>query len=216
MTEELLKAIAVGVCAAVPVGPVLLMLIQKTLCGGKKAGILTGLGSAAADTVFAAVALFTTSLVGSFVERYEPWIMLFGGLVVAAVGLNIALRDSGRASDAAALKMPGKRRKAELYGAGCALQSALSALSNPGALALMIGLVAVFGLGSPDVASPVWLLAAAVFVGESAYWVLVTCLVSAFVRPGREVLRLVCRIAGTAICAFALVLFVRGLILVLK
>lgn len=216
MTEELLKAIAVGVCAAVPVGPVLLMLIQKTLCRGKTAGILTGLGSAAADTVFAAVALFTTSLAASFVERYEPWIMLFGGVFVGAVGLNMVLRDSGGASDASALQVPGGGRRTELYGAGCAMQSALSALSNPGALALMIGLVTVFGLGSQEVGTPVWLLAAGVFVGESAYWVLVVCLVSAFVRPGKNVLRMICRIAGAAVCAFALALFVRGLILMLK
>lgn len=216
MTEELFKAIAVGVCAAVPVGPVLLMLIQKTLCRGKTAGILTGLGSAAADTVFAAVALFTTSLVFSFVERYEPWIMLFGGLFVGAVGLNMVLRDSGEVPEASVLQLPGDRRRTELYGAGCAMQSALSALSNPGALALMIGLVAVFGLGSPEVGTPVWLLAAGVFVGESVYWALVVCLVSTFVRPGKNMLRLICRIAGAAVCAFALALFVRGLIIMLK
>ena len=59
MGIEVFRAFLVGICAAVPAGPVLLLVLQKTLSRGREAGILTGLGSAFADTLFATVGLFT-------------------------------------------------------------------------------------------------------------------------------------------------------------
>ena len=52
---EFLKALLVGVIAALPVGPIFVMVLQRTLCHGRKAGVVVGLGAATADAIFATV-----------------------------------------------------------------------------------------------------------------------------------------------------------------
>ena len=41
MILDILKAILVGVCASVPVGPIAILVIQKSLSKGHKAGFIT-------------------------------------------------------------------------------------------------------------------------------------------------------------------------------
>ena len=39
---EILRALLVGVIAAVPFGPILVMVVQRTLCHGRKTGLMVG------------------------------------------------------------------------------------------------------------------------------------------------------------------------------
>ncbi len=208
MIIELIKAFVIGICAAVPVGPVLLMVIQKTLCGGRRAGIMTGLGSAAADTVYAAVGLFTLVLVEGFVQSHSAVIMIAGGVLIAVIGINIFLK-SGRLS-----LSPEDGVRGTFSLVGCSLQSFGSALSNPAALAMMLGLLAVFRIGSDGLSAPLWAMLIAVFAGELLYWTAVVLLLSSLVKPDGRTLRVMSRVAGIAICCFALVLTIRGIILI--
>lgn len=208
MTIELLKAFLVGVIAAVPVGPVLLMVLQKTLCRGKAAGIMTGLGSAVADMIYAAVGLFTLSLIGDFIKDHEALITLCGGLILALIGANIFFKEVKFSKEDA----PGR-----LGLWSCAAQSAGSALSNPAALAVMLALLASFGLGGPDARqSPAVLVALAVFAGEWLYWIVLVTLVSKGVRLNEKFMKIVTRVAGAGIICFAVVLAVRAIILFVK
>ncbi len=207
MITELIKAFFIGICAAVPVGPVLLMVIQKTLCRGRSAGIMTGFGSALADTVYAAVGLFTLTLIQGFVEKHAALIMLAGGVLIAAIGIGMVLR-SGKLE--LAQQEGGAQGTFSLL--GCSLQSFGSALSNPAALAMMLGLLAVAGFGADDFDAPLWALLIAVFAGEFLYWNVIIALLSRFVRPSGKTLRIMSRVAGIAICCFALVLVIRGII----
>lgn len=208
MTIELLKAFLVGVIAAVPVGPVLLMVLQKTLCRGKAAGIMTGLGSAVADMIYAAVGLFTLSLIGDFINDHEEVIMLCGGVILALIGANIFFKEvnlsNGNATGSLGLW-------------SCAAQSAGSALSNPAALALMLALLASFGLGgADDRQAPAVLVAIAVFAGEWLYWIVLVTLLSKGLNLNEKFMKIVTRIAGFGIMCFAVALIVRAIILFVR
>src|SRR5882762_10500827 len=52
----LLKGIAVGFVIAVPVGPVGVLCVRRTIFEGRLVGFLSGLGAASADTIFGIVA----------------------------------------------------------------------------------------------------------------------------------------------------------------
>ena len=54
---EILKALLVGLIAGIPVGPILVLVAQRTLCHGRRAGAMVGLGAATGDMLFAAVGL---------------------------------------------------------------------------------------------------------------------------------------------------------------
>jgi threonine/homoserine/homoserine lactone efflux protein len=54
-----LQAAVIGVLIAAPVGPIGLLTMQRTLDRGLAAGLVTGLGAAAADAVYGAVGAFS-------------------------------------------------------------------------------------------------------------------------------------------------------------
>lgn len=75
--------VAIGLASAAPVGPVNLLVIQRTLTsiGG---GLLLGLGGAAGDGVFAVVAAFGIGAVEALLKAYGGWIRLGGAAIMLA------------------------------------------------------------------------------------------------------------------------------------
>ncbi|HEX5036216.1 MAG TPA: LysE family transporter [bacterium] len=73
---------------AIPVGPVGLLLMQRTLSVGRLAGIFTGLGAALADGVFGFLAaLGLVTLVNQF-EAGHHFLRPLGSLALMVVGLH--------------------------------------------------------------------------------------------------------------------------------
>src|SRR6056297_1067318 len=53
-----LKGIVIGLAVSVPMGPIGVLCVQKTINKGRLHGMLSGFGAAFADTVFAIIVLF--------------------------------------------------------------------------------------------------------------------------------------------------------------
>ena len=203
---EILKALLVGLIAGIPVGPILVMVAQRTLCHGRKAGAMVGLGAATGDMLFSAVGLLTLSLVQHFVEDHRGPIMLAGGVLIALIGIGMLRREVSMA-------LPPDRR--DLSPWTCYLQALGSTLSNPAALALILTLLGVLGVGGEALGVPDVVLAPAVGAGETLYWVAVVYLLGRFLHLETRTLKVLSRIAGALVCAFAVVLIVRGAILII-
>lgn len=77
-----------GLGASIPLGPLGVMCVQKTLSKGRNSGFITGLGAAVSDTFFAAFAI-----IQDFVTEYETGVLMFGGLAVVIIGLKIYLTN---------------------------------------------------------------------------------------------------------------------------
>lgn len=205
MGIEVFRAFLVGICAAVPAGPVLLLVLQKTLGRGRGAGIMTGLGSAVADTIFASIGLFTLSLVDDFITKHESMIMEIGGVLILLIGLGIFLK--GKTVPAG---RPDEQGSLSLF--GCTLQAAGTAISNPAALAYVLGLMSVMGLVAGGIKAPVWAIVVAVAVGEMTYWTTIVLVISRWFRVKSSTLKVISRIAGAGIMCFGAVLIVKGIL----
>ena len=201
VTAELIRAALVGVCAAAPVGPVLLLVIQKSVLRGRIAGMLTGLGSALVDSMYAALAVVALSFAKEFLFRHDAVLMLAGAVLLAFVGYSMY---TARVEPVPVQERGGFSLLA------CPFQAMATALSNPGALILVAGLLGFMGLVSDKVSTPVPYLVIAVFAGEILYWAVVVLVLSGLIRPSREKLGKASRIAGVAVWVFALLLLVRG------
>ena len=206
MLFELIKAILIGVIASVPLGPVSLLVMQKTFYNGRMAGFAAGAGSAIVDTFYAVASLFTFMFVQDFISRHETWIMMIGGLLVAAVGYFMLRRkpiEVIRTEDTS-------KSKAVKY----ALQAGGCALANPGALAFMFGLVAIFRLDISEAVSPTWLIVLFVFIGALVWW-FSFAFAADKLRSNFTVktLNRVNRVAGYAVILFGVVLIGRGIFL---
>ena len=207
MLISILKALLVGVIAAVPIGPIFVMVVQRTLCHSRRAGVMVGLGAAAGDMVYGGVGLLTLELIKGFVLGHQALFMIAGGLIIGAIGVSMLTRE-------VSLSLPEEKRQVSDW--ACATQAFASTLSNPAALATMLALLTAFNLGTGAGEAPLPLLTLGVGAGEALYWALVTWLLARFLHIGERTLRTVSRVAGALVCVFAVVLVVRGILMIIR
>ncbi|HZB91671.1 MAG TPA: LysE family transporter [Stellaceae bacterium] len=89
---DLVKGVAVGIVIALPVGPVGLLCVRRTLFEGPMFGFVSGLGAATADTVFGIIAGFGLTIVRDFLLRFHAWLGVGGGVFLVYAGIK-ALRQ---------------------------------------------------------------------------------------------------------------------------
>jgi len=61
-----LKGVVIGFSMAVPVGPIGILCIRRTLTGGRLSGFVSGLGVATADAVYGCIAGFGLTFISDF------------------------------------------------------------------------------------------------------------------------------------------------------
>ncbi len=161
MLMDILKGFLIGICASAPLGPIAILVIQKTLSNGQKAGFLTGLGACFVDTIYAAIAIFALAFAQEFLGAHEVLILIVGGLVVAGMGGAMTFKDPFRKV---------KEEDSTSYSLRDFLQAVFMGISNPGAILVIFALFAFFGIepGPQDFSvAPVIL---AVSAGSASYW----------------------------------------------
>ncbi len=183
-------AVWIGLGIAAPVGPIGLLVIQRTLAHGVPLGLATGLGAAVADAMYGALGAYGVStVIGALQGLRVP-------LVLAGAGFLLVLAwRTWHGADAAAPGLepapePGSERASE--GASAVARAATPApglagafggtvlltLSNP---ATILSFVAIFGALAAQqqaVRSPL-LMVAGVLVGSALWWLLLCAAVGA-------------------------------------
>ena len=203
-----IKAILIGLGASVPLGPLGIMCIQKTLSKGRWAGFAVGLGSAVADTFYASIALFSVSFINEFLERNNEWVMLIGGIIIFLIGFQIALKNPIKD-----LRRPNggviRTRHAQE-----ALRGFLMTITNPGALVLMFGLFAFVRLDMTNVPTHSGLLVlAGIFLGTAGWWFLLSSGINLFRQRFRlRQMLIINRVSGIIIALLGLASVIEGLV----
>ena len=75
---------------AVPVGPVGLLCVNRTLSKGPTYGLFSGLGIATADALSAGVVALGLTLVSGFLIDQQVWLRLIGGTFLLYIGIKIS------------------------------------------------------------------------------------------------------------------------------
>ena len=89
MLTSLAKGIIVGIGASIPLGPLGVLCVQKTLSKGRNCGLITGLGASVSDTFYAAISLLGLAFLQNIIDQNMDWVMLLGGIVIAFIGVKI-------------------------------------------------------------------------------------------------------------------------------
>lgn len=162
MIVDVLKAFAIGICASAPLGPAAILVLQKSLSYGHRAGFYTGLGATTIDTTYATLSIFALAWTQDFINTYEYTIYLIGGLIVALLGAAMAFKDPFRK-----LKNGDRSRGASIKDYA---EAVLTALSNPGAAFVMFALFAFFNVNAGRSGFSVLPIILGVAAGSMAYW----------------------------------------------
>jgi threonine/homoserine/homoserine lactone efflux protein len=80
------SGVAMGLVAAVPIGPVNLICIRRTFAFGPVNGFVSGLGAAFGDGLFAAIMGFGLTWIAQMIEGYATIIELIGGAMMVYMG----------------------------------------------------------------------------------------------------------------------------------
>jgi threonine/homoserine/homoserine lactone efflux protein len=157
-----IRGLAAGLIIAAPVGPVNVLCIQRSLQKGWRAGILSGLGAAFADTLYGGIAGFGISLVIAFLIREEFWFRLIGGIVLMGIGIIYYYRPAKKLNDG----------KDDSSTHSDIVSTFLLAATNPTTVLSFLVVLATLGLGEQR---PLWqtsLLVAGIFCGSMAWWII--------------------------------------------
>ena len=198
--EYLLRGIMVGVLFGIPAGAVGALVVQRTWSGGIWAGLLTGLGSSAADCCYAAIGVFGLTVLSEFLLHWQGLITALGGVLILGLGLRSLLAPQAETG----------ATQAGQGGVRLILTSFAIGITNPAAVLTFLFAFSYFGLfginGYRDGAMTV----AGVFLGTFFWWILLSALTGLMKkRAARVSLRSVNRGFGAVLCAFGMVVLAR-------
>ncbi len=185
----LIKGIILGFAIAAPVGPIGIMCIRRTLQYGRWSGFCTGLGAAAADTVYGIIAYFGVDLL-AHVNQF--WFRFIGGTILLFLGNKIFFT------------IPQERIKSVSNGSLFKdfLSTFFLTLTNPLTLIAYLAIFAAIGVNTGVTFQAEWLILG-VFLGSSFWWVLLSEGITLFRKKiTQDTMVLVNRIAGFAIFVF--------------
>jgi putative LysE/RhtB family amino acid efflux pump len=153
----------IGLSVAAPVGPMSLLTMRRTIERGFRAGLASGLGIAAADATYGAIAAFGLTSLSNILIDHQRVIRVAGGTALLYIGWRI-LRSARRPVEPRA-ETETQSDLGRVIGTMYALT-----LSNP---TTILSFAAIFGglglsLGSSHADSA--LLVASVFAGSMLWW----------------------------------------------
>jgi threonine/homoserine/homoserine lactone efflux protein len=161
-----LGGIPIGIILAIPVGPIALLCMRRTLERGPMYGFATGLGAALADTIYGGIAVFGIAAFSGLIHEYTIPLRLVGGMLMLVLALRLARKKMPRADC----------EKATTSHKISALISGLFlTLSNP---MVIFGFAAVFtGLGIGTMLTNremALMLVLGIGVGSTLWWFILT------------------------------------------
>jgi len=157
----LLKGALVGIVIAVPVGPVGVLCVRRTIVHGRLAGFLSGLGAATADAVFGIIAAGGLTVVADWLFGFQNWLRFFGGAYLIFIGVS-AYRASPEERDS--------DREPESLIADFASTFALT-ITNPITILAFLAIFASIGFTGDDATiGHAAILVAGVWLGSLLWW----------------------------------------------
>ncbi|OHE79955.1 MAG: hypothetical protein A3G75_10070 [Verrucomicrobia bacterium RIFCSPLOWO2_12_FULL_64_8] len=194
--QTLLQGLIIGFCIAAPVGPINLLCLRRSLVDGRRVGFISGLGAAAADTVYGAIAALGLTAITDFLILHRPWLQFFGGIFMCGLGLEMMWKKPTRRETNAPLHVSRMR--------DAFVSTFLLTLPNPVTIIAFTGVFAGLGLGwQTDGVAGTFELIGGVFIGSSLWWLVLTLLAGTFGRHLNDgTLRWITFGAGVVIAAF--------------
>ena len=215
MIVGFIKGIIVGLLASIPLGPIGVLCIQRTVSRGKNAGIFTGMGAAVCDTFFAAIAVLSLHLIIDFMTTYEDWVMTIGGIIVVTFGAKLFTVNPVKLIS----RNDNKAKKLRSKYVGDFFSSALMTFTNPGALLLMFGMMTLMRIETAENAAQglIALTIIGVFIGSSIWWVTLSSVINHFRQKFRlRQLLMINRICGIIVIVLGVLSFCKGSLLLIE
>jgi threonine/homoserine/homoserine lactone efflux protein len=161
----LIKGLIIGLSIAVPVGPIGVLCIRRTMTQGRMVGFLSGLGAATADGLYGAIAGFGLTVLVDFIIGKQIWLRLIGGGLLCILGARTFLSkpaEQGTSVEGSSLR-------------NAYLSTFFLTLTNPMTILFFTAVFAGLGIGSTEgdyVSAGILVLG--VFTGSAMWWLVLS------------------------------------------
>ncbi|NEW82555.1 MAG: LysE family transporter [Mariniphaga sp.] len=163
----------IGIAVSVPLGPLGMLCIKRTVNKNWKSGFLSGLGIAASDVIYAIVAGFSLTIIINFIRSYEIYFKILGASMVVLLGLYIFFSNPAK-------DIQKYQRKGNSY-----LQDFLTAflltVTNPLSVFVFIAIFTSYSLVLElSQLFEALLIIGGIFIGGATWWFVLTGLANLF------------------------------------
>ncbi len=167
------KGVLTGLAVSIPLGPLGILCIQRTVNKNWKSGIFSGIGVATADTFYAFVAGFSLSIIIDFIQKYELYFKLVGFFVLILLGIYIF--RSNPTKQIQKYKKKGSSHLQDFF------TTFLITLSNPLSVFVFIAIFTSYSI-ILQFSHPIeaLLTIGGIFIGGTMWWISITGLANLF------------------------------------
>lgn len=185
---------------AVPVGPIGILCIRRSLANGQLSGVFSGLGAATADAVYGILAAFGITFAAAFLEQQKLLIQFVGAVFLLYLGTKIFFESQPALGST---KTPKKSLLSDYFSAF------LLTLANPLTILSFAAVFASVGLtqacGSYLSAG---LLVTGIFIGSASWWFTLSSSVGFLHKKiSIKTIRTINKISGIIITSFGIIIF---------
>ena len=164
----LFKAFTIGFVVAMPVGPIGLLAINKSISHGFKIGFAVGLGAAIADSMYGFLAASSMAIISKFLTQHIDTIKIFGGILLLCLAVVEILQAQ-------------KHKKEPSFKKAGFVKTVIGVFfltaSNPATIFAFIAVFASFGSSLLN-GLGIFTIFVAIFLGSLSWWLVLTSFVS--------------------------------------
>lgn len=188
-----------GLLVSIPLGPIGVLVIQRTVNKSRIAGLLSGMGAALSDTLYAIVAGFSLTFVIDFIRAHEIFFQSLGALVVLALGISIFFKNP--VNDLRRNKLRGNTHFQDI------ISSFLVTVSNPLTVFVFLAVFTSSGVAiSLEKPYHSFFVILGIFLGAFLWWFTLSGIVSLFRHKiNLRVLWWINKTAGALIILFVII-----------
>ncbi len=201
----IIRGLAIGILISAPMGPIGMLVIQRTLNKGQWPAFFTGVGAALSDIFYCLLTGLGLSFVTDFIETHQILLKIIGSLVIIAFGLYLFQKNPSRT-----LKTP--TQQGNTFWSDTVSGFFLT-LSNPLILFFIIGLFARFNFMLPEFKYYHYITGyISIFAGAFLWWFTITYFVNK-VRSHFNIrsMKIINRVIATLLMAMAVIGLILGI-----
>ncbi|WP_165000374.1 LysE family translocator [Anaerophilus nitritogenes] len=202
---DILKGIIMGMIIAIPVGPIGILSIQRSIHKGWKEGFLSGIGGATSDMVYSSMAILGMDYIDVFLEKHTSLIYYITGSVFLIIGVNIFIQ---------AIKNKKKKKKFEEESIHPYISTFFMGISNPMTFFIFLAMFTKFDIHvNEEILIQQVTFIAAIFSGSCMSWFLISNFIQYSKKDYKiENFTLVDKVVGCMISLLGIVNIVKGMI----
>jgi threonine/homoserine/homoserine lactone efflux protein len=177
---HLLPAVALGLCVAIPFGPIGLMCVQRTLAFRIWFGIASAMGAATAHGMFSCLAAVSGTVLTQMTLALHTPLRITGGIVLVLMGLRTILMSTRAAHGAAC----GDATCGDLLSAYTS--TLLIAAANPMTILPYLGVASALETGNPLIMDRALAMPIGVMLGSASWYLFLALSTNTMFRSVQE------------------------------